>query len=162
MLGLFLPKRNHHQKSQRDDALTDQHARRLPGSKVGNLGEGVRAHADDVCQPGKDGEDQAGGDQAAADVAADSAFESPPKGVQAEIPPGTHPRETDQEDDDLHEADDGTAVPAEEVRFGADCEDEKSDESDGEAQANARGEGVIHAGGGGNGGGGWERLVGHD
>lgn len=33
--------RNHHQKSQCDDTLSDQHSGRLPGANVGDLREGI-------------------------------------------------------------------------------------------------------------------------
>lgn len=112
--------RNHHQKSQRNDSLTDQDAGRLPGTEVWNLREGMRAHADDICQPGKDREDKARANQTAANVTDDGAFfQSPPQGVQAEVAAHTDPRQADQEDDDLHKADHRAAVPAEEVWFGA-------------------------------------------
>ena len=38
---LLMLKRNHHQKSQRDDALTDQDPGRLPGAKIGIHWKGV-------------------------------------------------------------------------------------------------------------------------
>ena len=55
--------RNHHHKPQGDDALTDQHAGRLPGTEVWDLREGVRAHAEDVRETGEDGKNVPGGDQ---------------------------------------------------------------------------------------------------
>lgn len=130
--------RNHHQKSQCDDALADQDPGRLPGTEVWNLREGMRAHADDICQPGKDREDKARANQTAANVTDDGAFQSPPQGVQAEVAAHTDPRQPDQEDDDLHKADHRAAVPAEEIGLGANGEDEESDKGEDEAESNAR------------------------
>lgn len=154
--------RNHHQKSQRDDTLSDQHAGRLPSAEVGNLREGVRPHADDIGKTCKDREDEARADQTAADVTDDGAFESPPQGVQAEVTAEADPCQTDQKDDDLHKSDHGAAVPAEEIGLGAHGEDEESDKGDDETQSNPRGERIIRwERASGNGGRCRGRLVGH-
>lgn len=65
---LLMFERNHQHETQGDDTLTDQHAGRLPGTKVGNLWEGMRTHAEDVCQAGKDRKDITGGDQARTNI----------------------------------------------------------------------------------------------
>ena len=133
-----MPEWNHHQKTQSNDTLTDQHACSLPRTKVGNLREGMRPHAKDVRQPGKNGEDKPSCNEAAAHVGDDRPFlDPPPERVQSHIAADADPRQPDQKDDDLNEADHGAAVPAEKIGLGANRKDEQPDERENQTQPNA-------------------------
>ena len=156
-----MPERDHEQEPQDNDALTDQHAGRLPGTEVGDLRKGVGAHAENIRETGEDRKHVTGRNQPRANVGNDGAFQAPPQGVQTDVSAQADEGKPDQKDNDLNKADDGTAVPAEEIGFGTDSEDEQPDERNDDAHPQTGRDGVIRAWAGWDGCGGWEGLVGH-
>lgn len=80
--------------------------------------------------------------------------------MQTDVSADADESKPDQKDDDLDKANDGTAVPAEEIGLGTDSKDEQPDERDDDAHPQSRGDGVIGARAGLNRGGSWKRLIG--
>lgn len=145
-----MPEGNHHQESKRDDALPDHHTRRLPGTKIRDLWKRMRAHPDDICKPGKNGEDVPGRNQTRADVGDDRALDPPPQRVQAKISAETNERQAEKEDDDLNKTNHGAAIPAEVCRFRAHHKNEKTNEDNNKAESNSRRSDFVSARRGGN------------